>query len=230
MKILAIDFNSLMNRSFFAIRTLTTKDGFPTNALTGFVKTYGKLLHTFSPDGVFAAYDLHAPTFRHQLYNDYKGTRSPMADELRAQIPLGREFVSLAGGVPLGVEGFEADDILGTISALCQKEGHTCIIATGDRDSLQLVDQNVFVNLATNKGDILYTPEKVTEQYGVSPKQLLDVKALMGGQFRQHPRRQGNRRKDRPFSYFRGRLSLPYSGILRRSSGDAPDQKFDSLS
>ena len=180
MKILAIDFNSLMNRSFFAIRSLTTKDGFPTNALTGFVKTYGKLLHTFSPDGVFAAYDLHAPTFRHQLYGEYKGTRSPMAEELRAQIPLGREFVSLAGGIPLGIEGFEADDILGTLGDLCRKEGHTCIIATGDRDSLQLVDENVFVNLATNKGDILYTPEKVLEQYGVSPKQLIDVKALMG--------------------------------------------------
>ena len=180
MKILAIDYNSLMNRSFYAIRTLSTKEGVLTNALFGFSKTYIKLLNSFKPDVVAAAYDLHAPTFRHKLYTDYKGTRSAMSDELRVQMPLGREFVTLAGGTVIGIEGFEADDILGTLAGIAEKEGHTCIIATGDRDALQLVSERVWVNLATNKGDILFTPEAVKEQYGVEPLQLIEVKSLMG--------------------------------------------------
>lgn len=180
MKILAIDYNSLMNRSFYAIRTLTTKEGVMTNALFGFVKTYMKLLTHFKPDVVAVAYDMHAPTFRHKLYDAYKGTRSAMSDELRVQMPLGREFVTLAGGEIIGIEGFEADDILGTIAGIADREGHTCIIATGDRDSFQLVSENVSVNLATNKGDILYTPETIREQYGLAPLQLIEVKSLMG--------------------------------------------------
>ena len=180
MKILAIDYNSLMNRSFYAIRTLTTKEGVMTNALFGFVKTYMKLLTHFKPDVVAVAYDMHAPTFRHKLYDAYKGTRSAMSDELRVQMPLGREFVTLAGGEIIGIEGFEADDILGTIAGIADREGHTCIIATGDRDSFQLVSENVSVNLATNKGDIFYTPETIREQYGLAPLQLIEVKSLMG--------------------------------------------------
>ncbi len=180
MKILAIDFNSLMNRSFYAIRTLSTKEGVLTNALFGFVKTWVKLVKTFQPDGVAVAYDLHAPTFRHQLYDAYKGTRSSMADELRVQMPLGREFVTLAGGKLLGVEGYEADDMLGTLAAWADRTGNQCIIATGDRDALQLVSEQVSVNLATNKGDLLYTPQQVMEQYGVTPRQLIEVKSLMG--------------------------------------------------
>ena len=181
MKILAIDYNSLMNRSFYAIRHLSTKDGFETNALFGFTKTYQKLLAAHQPDVVVAAYDLRAPTFRHKLYDAYKGTRSPMPDELRPQMPLGREFVELAGGTVIGIEGYEADDILGTVSAYA--DGHpgcTCILATGDRDSLQLVSDQVTVSLATNQGDVLYTPEKVRETYGIEPRQLIEVKSLMG--------------------------------------------------
>lgn len=180
MKILAIDFNSLMNRSFFAIRTLTAKDGTPTNALFGFVKTYQKLLKTYEPDVVIAAYDVHAPTFRHQMYADYKGTRSAMADELRVQMPLGREFVELAGGTVFGIEGWEADDILGTVARWAEDHGEKCIIATGDRDSLQLVSDAVSVNLATNKGDVLMTPAEIAEQYGVTPPQMIEIKSLMG--------------------------------------------------
>ena len=180
MKILAIDFNSLMNRSFFAIRTLTAKDGTPTNALFGFAKTYQKLVKTYHPDVIIAAYDVHAPTFRHQMYQDYKGTRSPMTDELRIQMPLGREFVQLAGGTVIGLEGWEADDILGTVGRWAEEHQADCIIATGDRDSLQLVSDAVSVNLATNKGDLLMTPEEIRSQYGVEPIQLIEIKSLMG--------------------------------------------------
>lgn len=181
MKILAIDFNSLMNRSFFAIRHLSSPDGVPTNALLGFAKTYQKLLAAFEPDVVVAAYDVHAPTFRHNLFDGYKGTRGAPADELLIQMPLGKEFVSLAGGIPVGIEGYEADDILGTLAAYADSHKDAfCVVATGDRDALQLVSEKVWVNLASNKGDILYTPQTVMEQYGVSPKQLIEVKALMG--------------------------------------------------
>lgn len=181
MKILAIDYNSLMNRSFFAIRQLSAPDGTPTNALLGFAKTYQKLLNTFEPDVVVAAYDVHAPTFRHKMYDGYKGTRGPTADELLVQMPLGKEFVTLAGGTVVGIEGYEADDILGTLAAYADAHGEvSCVIATGDRDSLQLTSEKVSVNLASNKGDILYTPQTVMEQYGVAPKQLIEVKALMG--------------------------------------------------
>ena len=180
MKILAIDFNSLMNRSFFAIRTLTAKDGTPTNALYGFAKTYQKLVKTYQPDVIIAAYDVHAPTFRHQMYQDYKGTRSPMADELRIQMPLGREFVQLAGGNVIGLEGWEADDILGTVGRWAEEHQASCVIATGDRDSLQLVSDTVSVNLATNKGDLVMTPDAIREQYGVEPIQLIEIKSLMG--------------------------------------------------
>ena len=181
MKILAIDFNSLMNRSFYAIRHLSNREGFETNALFGFTKTYLKLLAAHSPDVVVAVYDLHAPTFRHSLYDAYKGNRSPMPEELRPQMPVGREFVDLAGGTVLGIEGYEADDILGTIAEYADTHpGTSCVIATGDRDSLQLVSESVTVSLATNKGDILYTPETVREQYGLAPRQLIEVKSLMG--------------------------------------------------
>ena len=180
MKILAIDLNSLMNRSFFAIRTLTAKDGTPTNALYGFAKTYQKLIKTYQPDVVIAAYDVHAPTFRHKMYADYKGTRSPMADELRVQMPLGREFVSLAGGTVIGIEGWEADDILGTIGRWAEENKASCVIATGDRDSFQLISDTVSVNLATNKGDVLMTPKEIMDQYGVAPEQMIEIKSLMG--------------------------------------------------
>ncbi len=180
MKILAIDYNSLMNRSFFAIRTLTAKDGTPTNALYGFVKTYQKLINAYAPDVVIAAYDVHAPTFRHKMYADYKGTRSAMADELRVQMPLGREFVDLAGGTVFGIEGWEADDILGTVARWAEDHGESCIIATGDRDSFQLISDTVSVNLATNKGDVLMTPAEIAEQYGVTPPQMIEIKSLMG--------------------------------------------------
>ena len=181
MRILAIDFNSLMNRSFYAIRHLSTKDGLETNALFGFTKTYQKLLAAHQPDVVVAAYDLRAPTFRHKMYDAYKGNRSPMPEELRPQMPLGREFVDLAGGTVIGIEGYEADDILGTVAEYAGTHpGVSCVIATGDRDSLQLVSEAASVSLATNKGDILFTPDKVREDYGLSPKQLIEVKSLMG--------------------------------------------------
>lgn len=181
MKILAIDFNSLMNRSFYAIRHLSTKDGFETNALFGFTKTYQKLLAAHQPDVVIAAYDLRAPTFRHKMYDAYKGNRSPMPEELRPQMPLGREFVDLAGGTVIGIEGYEADDILGTVAEYANTHPDvSCVIATGDRDSLQLVSDSTTVSLATNQGDVLYTPDKVQEVYGLQPKQLIEVKSLMG--------------------------------------------------
>ena len=180
MKLLLIDGNSIMNRAFYGIRMLTNKNGVPTNALTGFMNIYFKLMKEEKPDRIAAAFDLKAPTFRHKLYADYKGTRHGMPDELAAQMPLIKDILRSLGVSVLEVEGYEADDIIGTLSRAAAEQDADCVISTGDRDSFQLVNDRVTVRLASNKEDIYYTPEKINEVYGVTPREMLEVKALMG--------------------------------------------------
>ncbi len=180
MKLLLIDGNSIMNRAFYGIRMLTNKKGVPTNALTGFMNIYFKLMKEERPDRIAAAFDLKAPTFRHKLYADYKGTRHAMPDELAAQMPLIKDILRSLGISVLEVEGYEADDIIGTLSRAAADQNAECVISTGDRDSFQLVNDRVTVRLASNKEDIYYTPVKINEVYGVTPREMLEVKALMG--------------------------------------------------
>lgn len=180
MKLLVIDGNSIMNRAFYGIRLLTNKKGMPTNALTGFMNIYLKLLKEEQPDHIAAAFDLHAPTFRHKMFADYKGTRHGMPDELRAQMPVIKQLLAALGVAIVEKEGYEADDIIGTLSHEAEKQGGVCTISTGDRDSFQLITDKVTVRLATNKEDVLYTPAKIAEVYGVTPREMLEVKTLMG--------------------------------------------------
>ena len=180
MKLLIIDGNSILNRAFYGIRLLSNKKGMFTNAITGFFNIYLKLISGFKPDGAAVAFDLKAPTFRHKKYDGYKAGRKGMPDELAMQLQPVKDLLRAMGVTVIECEGYEADDILGTISAECHKNGHECIIATGDRDSFQLITDRVTVNLASNKEDILYTPDKIMEVYGVTPLQMIDVKALMG--------------------------------------------------
>ena len=183
MKLLAIDSNSILNRAFYGIKLLTTPDGVYTNALVGFLNILHKLLADLKPDCVAFAFDLKGPTFRHRMYDGYKAQRKGMPAELAQQLPRIKEILTLMGYPILEVQGYEGDDILGTLAARCGA-GDECVIATGDRDSLQLVRDNVTVLLATTKaGGAMYTamtPGAIMEQYGVQPRQLIDVKALMG--------------------------------------------------
>ena len=180
MKLLIIDGNSIVNRAFYGIKALSNKKGVFTNAITGFFNILLKLQGGFKPDGIAVAFDLKSPTFRHKLYSEYKGTRKPMPEELAMQMPYVKQILTAMGIAIVEKEGWEADDILGTISHAAELAGDTAIIATGDRDSFQLVTDKVWVNLAGNKEDVLYTPEKIQEVYGVQPKQMIEVKALMG--------------------------------------------------
>ena len=180
MKLIVIDGNSIVNRAFYGIRALSNKKGVFTNAITGFMNILFKLQNNFSPDCIAVAFDLKAPTFRHKLYSDYKGTRKPMPEELAMQMPYVKDILRAMGIKIVEKEGWEADDILGTLSHAAELSGNTAIVATGDRDSFQLITEKVSVNLAGNKEDILYTPEGIKEKYGVSPIQMLEVKALMG--------------------------------------------------
>lgn len=180
MKLLLIDGNSIMNRAFYGIRMLTSPKGVPTNALTGFMNIYLKLIKEEKPDRIAAAFDLKAPTFRHKMYAEYKGTRHKMPDELAAQMPIIKDILRGLGVKIVELEGYEADDIIGTLSRAAFDKGEECVIMTGDRDSFQLVNEKVTVRLASNKEDVFYTPDKINEVYGVSPREMLEVKALMG--------------------------------------------------
>lgn len=184
MKILAIDGNSIINRAFYGIKLLTTKTGLYTNGIYGFMNILGRLIETESPDGVVIAFDLHAPTFRHKSFPEYKAGRKGMPDELRSQVPLLKKLLTLFGYKCLEQEGFEADDILGTVSRLCEQSGNTCVIATGDRDSFQLVSDSTKILLSATKAGrpeiTAYTPETIFEKYGVKPLQMIEIKALQG--------------------------------------------------
>ncbi|MBR3948189.1 MAG: DNA polymerase I [Clostridia bacterium] len=183
MRLLVIDGNSIVNRAFYAIRILSTKDGQFTNGIYGFMNILIKLREECNPDHVAVAFDLKAPTFRHEMYSEYKAGRKGMPDELRSQMPILKNLLTLLGYTVVEKEGFEADDILGTLSASCKGEDK-CFIATGDRDSLQLISDNTSVLLASTKmgkaTTVLYDKEKLFQEYGVEPKGMIEIKALMG--------------------------------------------------
>lgn len=179
MKILAIDGNSIMNRAFYGIKALSTSKGEYTNALTGFMNIYLKELEAVQPDCAAVAFDLKAPTFRHKADAAYKANRKGMPHELALQMPLIKEILADLGVKTLECEGFEADDILGTLSEIFGN-GDECVILTGDRDSLQLVSESCTVRLATNRETVVYTLDKFREDYGLEPIQLIELKALMG--------------------------------------------------
>ena len=182
-KLVLVDGYSLMYRAFHALQTpMSAPDGTPTNAIHGFIMMLLKVIGEEKPDGLAVAFDMHAPTFRSGIFEGYKATRKPMPDELRAQIPVIRELIALMGIPLLECEGYEADDILGTVSMDCERNGREILLVTGDRDSFQLSGENTTV-LYTKKGisdTVHVTPEYIQENYGVAPAQLIDVKALMG--------------------------------------------------
>lgn len=183
MKLLVIDGNSILNRAFYGVRMLTTKDGKFTNGIFGFMNILLGMLEEYKPDSVAVAFDVKSPTFRHEMYDAYKGTRKPAPSELIEQFPTLKELLGYLGFTVVEKPGYEADDILGTLSAACGKDDF-CYIATGDRDSLQLVRDNVNVLLATTKmgksTTVKYDTEKIREVYGVTPEQLIDIKAIQG--------------------------------------------------
>ncbi|MBR4071460.1 MAG: DNA polymerase I [Clostridia bacterium] len=180
-KLLIVDGNSILNRAFYGIRPLTTKEGIPTNAVYGFVNILKKHTDAISPDYLACAFDLKAPTFRHKMFDGYKANRKGMPDDLAAQLPIAKEAAKNMGFHVMTCEGWEADDILGTVSGMGDKDGNVhSYILTGDRDSLQLITETTSVVLVKTKEDIVYTPERFAEEYGITPDQFVHVKALMG--------------------------------------------------
>ncbi len=179
-KLLAIDGNSILNRAFYGIRPLTTKDGFPTNALYGLVTMITRQADALAPDYCAVAFDLKAPTFRHKLCDSYKAGRKPMPEELARQLPVAKELLASMGYHVLELAGYEADDILGTLAQMCDDADADAYLLTGDRDALQLIDEHVHILLATNAETIDMDEAKFLEKYGVPSASFVDVKALMG--------------------------------------------------
>ena len=184
MKLLAVDGNSIMNRAFYGIRPLTTKDGQFTHAIYGFLTMLLKIKADTNPDAVAIAFDLHAPTFRHKAYSGYKATRKGMPEELRCQVEPLKELLKLLGYKLVSLEGYEADDILGTFAKNSSLKNYECVIATGDRDSFQLISDSVSVRFASTKQGTasaeIYDKKRIMEEYGVEPRQLIDIKAIQG--------------------------------------------------
>ena len=184
MKLMILDGNSVINRAFFGVKPLTNKEGLFTNAIYGFLNILDRMEREEQPDAVCVAFDLHGPTFRHLQYDGYKATRHGMPEELAMQMPVMKDVLR-AMNVPIyECQGWEADDVIGTVGRICSNNEWECVIVTGDRDSLQLIDQNVHVKLVISKPGqttaTLYTEEKFREEYGFEPKRLIDLKALMG--------------------------------------------------
>ena len=183
-KLLLIDGHSILNRAFYGVPDLTNSEGIHTNAMYGFLNIMFKFIDEEKPDYVTVAFDLSAPTFRHKVYDGYKGTRKPMLPELRQQVPLMKELLTAMNITIVEKEGFEADDILGTIAKNSQKQGIDVSIVSGDRDLLQLADTNIKIRIPKTKKGVTevedYYPEDVKELYGVTPAEFIEMKALMG--------------------------------------------------
>lgn len=184
MKLLAVDGNSIMNRAYYGIRLLTNKEGVYTNAVYGFMTILLKMIEDVKPDAFAFAFDLKAPTFRHKMYSEYKAGRKGMPDELAVQMPIIKEILTNLGMCVLEKEGYEADDILGTLARICDESDTECVIATGDRDSFQLISEKVNVRLASTKMGkaeaTIYDIDKIKEVYHATPQQIIDIKAIMG--------------------------------------------------
>ncbi len=183
-KIMILDGHSIVNRAFFGIRMLNAPDGTPTNGVYGFIAILQRLLDQEKPDAVCVAFDVHAPTFRHEMSADYKATRKPMPQELRVQIPLLKELLDAMGIRRYELAGWEADDLLGTMAARCEAEGWACRLVTGDKDSFQLItDSTHVIHIKTRMGQtetVEYDPDRFRAEYGLEPVGMVDLKALMG--------------------------------------------------
>ncbi len=184
MKLLILDGNSVINRAYFGVKPLTTREGLFTHAIYGFLNILERMEKEEQPEAVCVAFDLHGPTFRHLKYDGYKATRHGMPEELAQQMPIMKDVLR-AMNIPIyECKGWEADDVIGTVGKICSNNDWECVVVTGDRDSLQLIDENVHIKLVVTKGGqttaTLYTKELFQEEYGFEPKKLIDLKALMG--------------------------------------------------
>ena len=184
MKLLILDGNSVINRAFYGVKPLTTREGLYTHAIFGFLNILERMEKEEQPEAVCVAFDLHGPTFRHERYDGYKATRHGMPEELAMQMPVMKDVLRAMNSPIYECQGWEADDIIGTVGKICSNNGWECVVVTGDRDSLQLIDENVHIKLVITKAGqttaTLYTKEKFMEEYGFEPKKLIDLKALMG--------------------------------------------------
>ena len=184
MKLLILDGNSVINRAFFGVKPLTNREGLYTHAIYGFLNILERMEKEEKPEAICVAFDLHGPTFRHEKYDLYKANRHGMPDELAQQMPVMKEVLR-AMNIPIyACQGWEADDVIGTVGRICSNNDWECVIVTGDRDSLQLIDENVHVKLVISKPGqttaTLYNQEKFREEYGFEPKKMVDLKSLMG--------------------------------------------------
>ena len=184
MKLLILDGNSVINRAYFGVKPLTTREGLYTHAIYGFLNILERMEKEEQPDAVCVAFDLHSPTFRHLKYDGYKATRHGMPEELAQQMPVMKQVLK-AMNIPIyECQGWEADDVIGTVGRICSNNDWECVIVTGDRDSLQLIDENIHVKLVISRPGqttaTLYTKEKFQDEYGFEPKKMVDLKALMG--------------------------------------------------
>ncbi len=184
MKLVILDGNSVVNRAFYGVRLLTNSKGQFTNAIFGFINILQKVEHEEKPDAVCVAFDLKGPTFRHLQYDGYKATRHGMPEELAQQMPVLKNVLEAMNIPMFSCEGWEADDVIGTVGRICKETDWDCVIVTGDRDSLQLVDDHVTVKLVVTKGGqttaTAYTPQVFREEYGFEPPIMVDLKSLMG--------------------------------------------------
>lgn len=184
MKLMVIDGNSIINRAFYGIRMLNAKDGTPTNAVYGFINMLHKAMADVSPDGVCVTFDLKGPTFRHKAYEGYKAQRKGMPDDLAVQLPILKEVLDAMNIRRYELEGYEADDLIGTIAKRCADEGYECVAVTGDKDSFQLISEKTSVlHIKSRMGQTetkLYTRDAFFEEYGFEPVNMIDLKALMG--------------------------------------------------
>ena len=186
MKLLILDGNSIINRAYYGVKPLTTREGFPTHAIYGFLNILDRLLKEEEPDALCVAFDVKSPTFRHGMYKDYKLTRKAMPYDLEQQFPMMKKVLKAMNIPVYECKGWEADDVLGTVGRVCKRHNSECIIVTGDRDSLQLINEHVRVKLVITKGGQttmdVYDEEMFRREYGVDPIKMIDMKALMGDQ------------------------------------------------
>ncbi len=182
--LIIIDGNSIINRAYYGVRPLSTKTGIPTNAIYGFMNIMLKYIDEYKPDYLCVAFDLKAPTFRHKMYDQYKAQRKGMPDDLAEQMPHLKEILSSMNILQLSLEGYEADDIIGTVSRICEEDGVRCNVVTGDKDDLQLASKTTHVLLTTTRMGQTTTEDLdekgVLDKYGVTPEEFISVKALMG--------------------------------------------------
>ena len=184
MKLMILDGNSVINRAYFGVKPLTNREGLYTHAIYGFLNILERMEREEQPDAVCVSFDLHGPTFRHLKYDGYKATRHGMPEELAQQMPVMKQVLR-AMNIPIyECQGWEADDVIGTVGKICSNNGWECVIVTGDRDSLQLIDENVKVKLVISRPGqttaTVYDEAKFREEYGFAPKKMIDLKALMG--------------------------------------------------